>query len=369
MGKSNTRQTTPIEDLFSPPPQAEELEPESLLYDYGIGIDCHSRFIQVCVLVLHEKKLVRHEKEFGTPSYELINARGWIREVLSKYELDASDFHYTLESTGCYHWPVIHAFEGHPHVVNPLLAGHTRRKTDKLDARLLARQGITGMWPESYIAPWPVQELRMLMGHRTNAKRQSLRTRNRIGGILLRHGYTFHVTLRMNESKSLAIIEDMLDGRTDSRQLSPTARPISEVCTEMMRDLIVVWQGAEDTARRYLRRVRDQLHKTFFHFGQDEVDGKTALKLLKSVPGVGDIAAITYLLEVVDGRRFPSSKAVAAYGGFDPSLKVSAGKVTAHVRRKGNQLLHTALFAVGPDRNAGPVGAARPLGLLNFQKA
>ena len=58
MGKSDTRQKTPIEDLFSPPPTAEELEPESLLYDYGVGIDCHSRFIELCVLVLHKRKLV-----------------------------------------------------------------------------------------------------------------------------------------------------------------------------------------------------------------------------------------------------------------------------------------------------------------------
>ena len=58
MGRSNTGHTTPIEDLFRPPPRAEELKPESSLYDNGVGIDCHSRFIELCVLVLHKRKLV-----------------------------------------------------------------------------------------------------------------------------------------------------------------------------------------------------------------------------------------------------------------------------------------------------------------------
>jgi hypothetical protein len=62
-----------------------------------------------------------------------------------------------------------------------------------------------------------------------------------------------------------------------------------------------------------------------------------------SVPGVGQTTAMTWLAEVCDPRRFTDAKEVSAYSGCDPSLKVSAGKVTSHTRRRGNLRLHWAL--------------------------
>ena len=53
---------------------------------------------------------------------------------------------------------------------------------------------------------------------------------------------------------------------------------------------------------------------------------------------------MTWLPEVVDYARFATAEQVAAYCGCDPSLKVSAGKVTDFVRRKGNLRLHKALL-------------------------
>jgi hypothetical protein len=53
---------------------------------------------------------------------------------------------------------------------------------------------------------------------------------------------------------------------------------------------------------------------------------------------------MTWLSEVCDPGRFADGKQVAAYAGCDPSLKVSAGKVTSAVRRKGNLRIHVALL-------------------------
>ena len=84
-------------------------------------------------------------------------------------------FAYTIESTALYHMPVLLTFGATPSVVNPLLAGHTRRKTDVLDARLLARQAITGLWRASYLA-FPAQtDLRVLWSEHSTAQRAALR--------------------------------------------------------------------------------------------------------------------------------------------------------------------------------------------------
>ncbi len=62
-----------------------------------------------------------------------------------------------------------------------------------------------------------------------------------------------------------------------------------------------------------------------------------------SVPGVGQVTAASWLAEVTDPRRFQEPKQVAAFCGCDPSLKVSAGKVTSYTKRQGNLRLHHAL--------------------------
>jgi hypothetical protein len=53
---------------------------------------------------------------------------------------------------------------------------------------------------------------------------------------------------------------------------------------------------------------------------------------------------LSVLPEVTDPRRFEHPKQLAAYCGCDPSLKISAGKVTSYVRRQGNLRLHQALL-------------------------
>jgi hypothetical protein len=65
-----------------------------------------------------------------------------------------------------------------------------------------------------------------------------------------------------------------------------------------------------------------------------------------TVPYVGELTILVWLTEIVTPLRFPTAKHVAAFCGCDPSLKVSAGKTTAHVRRKGNENLHHALLQV-----------------------
>jgi hypothetical protein len=55
------------------------------------------------------------------------------------------------------------------------------------------------------------------------------------------------------------------------------------------------------------------------------------------------MAVLYWASEVCTTTRFPNPKSLSAYAGCDPTLKISAGKVTETVRRKGNQKLHQSL--------------------------
>ena len=155
----------PSGDSLSHPPLGEEhteLDEAYSLRPYGVGIDCHKKFIQVCVLVRQDTGVKRIDRMFYTQWACLLEAAEFARWCVYHHappeaiaELEESGLRYCIESTGTYHMPVLRAWKGVPSVVNPLLANPSRRKTDVLDSRLLAYHSITGMWPTSYLPPPP----------------------------------------------------------------------------------------------------------------------------------------------------------------------------------------------------------------------
>jgi transposase len=67
------------------------------------------------------------------------------------------------------------------------------------------------------------------------------------------------------------------------------------------------------------------------------------LSLLSTAPTVGTLTAIIWLVHIITPRRFPNSKALAAYYGLDSSFKVSAKHVTSTRKCGGNKELHKTL--------------------------
>jgi transposase len=328
-----------------PSPLAGELH--QVLNPYGVGIDTHSKFIQVCILMSGRKhkdatRVERHEKEFPTSWHGLLSARRWTLSVL-KRKAQPDTLRYCIESTGTYHLPVLRAWGGLPSVVNPMLTGPTRRKTDVLDARLLAHYSITGFWPSSFIPTEQQQVLRILWASRREAIRMASRHSNRINNIVLRFGHTFGAQHVMRSAEGQAILEDLILGRAPSvpgvcpHGLDPTVRPVIQQLLAALRHQLAEVKRTTAEALAYIR-------STQWPTGTKPISGVTLLELLQTVPGVGEATALTWLAEVCDPRRFQNAKQVAAFCGCDPSLKVSAGKVTSHVRRHGNERLHQALL-------------------------
>jgi transposase len=67
---------------------------------------------------------------------------------------------------------------------------------------------------------------------------------------------------------------------------------------------------------------------------------KPELHWLKTVPGIGDILALTILLETGTIARFPSVGDFASYGRCVKSQRLSNGKVKGHGNTKnGNRYL------------------------------
>ncbi len=88
------------EDLFKPPEKAgETLRP---LRPYGVGIDVHKRFVQVCVLVNDKQESTRFERSFSTDWADLKGARTWVLQVLQESCAEPPNSESELRSTFCW---------------------------------------------------------------------------------------------------------------------------------------------------------------------------------------------------------------------------------------------------------------------------
>jgi len=340
------------------------------LYDYGVGIDTHLDFIQVCVLVRAGSTIRMHETECRTTWKGLVDAGEWIVETIrgkSIPTIEPEPLRYTIESTSTYHLPVIKAIKGKPCVVNPVLAGSTKKKTDVLDARLLSYQCMTGLWPESFVVPPEIEEFRLLMKQRQYHSRECTAITNRINNYILRFGHTLGSYKSIRSIENRAVIEDMCSEEYVYKDNYPEVEAVRFTCPDglpyevrnIVKDMFSEYDAHTEKAKHYQKLAKESAKKINWETDSGYVKGEKLIKNLLTVPGVGDLTALIWLCEIMTPLRFETASHLAAYCGCDPSLKVSAGKVTSQTKRKGNVDLHYQLSEIAGsciNRHSEPFG-------------
>jgi transposase len=322
-------------------------QPSLTLHRYGVGVDCHSRFFQICALIPNGTVIAKIDRNVPALWPELRAANAWILRTLMEHGIDVSpsDLRYTCESTGQYHMPLCLAWRGHPAIINPSDTAHVRRKTDRLDAEKLAQHSLHGLWRESWMAPDEIQELRVLAIQRSKLVAERGRLTNRINSDLLRFGHGVGQLGKINGPVVRALIEDFCANGSVAvhrDHFSDIRIPPGVVLVFDQR-----WKRV-DALDQEIKVIEDrclkQADELTWRIGADRTAcGRQLRPNLESVPGVGTQTVITWLGEIGDITRFSSVNKLLAYSGLDPSEQISAGKVTGTKVRKGNARLHAAL--------------------------
>ena len=318
---------------------------------YGVGIDCHKMFIQVSVIVKRDFRTYEYRHEFGTDWKSLTEAREWILSVITTCSSppveqipDSHTLHYVIESTSTYHMPVVSALGGKPSIINPQLAGASKRKSDILDAKMLAFHDLTGVWPESFIPSVDVQELRLLIAERNFYNHSATISSNRINNGILRFGYTNGRDGSVTRNKTTrAIIEDEISDSPSGSWSNICPNGIPADVREVFRSEYDLYDQFRIMQHDYDIRIINKVCSMNWETQNGLIPGIQMLDILTTAPGIGEMTACVWLSSIVTPLRFPNGKALAAYCGLDPSLKVSAGKVTSTVKRGGHRDLHSAL--------------------------
>ena len=319
------------------------------LRSYGVGIDCHSTFCAVNVHVRRGHKVFTYSRDFDTDWDSLLRGKEWVLQILRDHSDPVPDLtlplHYVIEATSTYHMPVLMAWGGEPSVINPMLAGATKRKTDDLDAERLSFHDLVGVWNKSYVPTTEIQELRVLIAERDHFKKLATQCSNRINNIIVRFGITIGRGTSVTKDAGVrSIVEDLAsDHPCEHENICP--KPLPDEVRRLIRQEYENYDASTSRASQYLALVREKVHSIDWESKEGTIPGQELVRILCTAPGVGEITAFTWLAYVGTPRRFPNAKALAAYCGLDPSLKVSAGHVTSTKKRGGCRVLHSVLVS------------------------
>lgn len=291
----------------------------------AIGLDVHRDFCEVAIC------------EAGR-----VRSAGRVQTTPERLELFArslgADDRVALEVTGAA-WEIARILE--PHVRRVVVVGpddtgirQARAKTDRLDARTLARL----VWAGELDAVWMPDERCRVMRRRLARREQLVRARSRAKNEI-------HAVL-MRRLQGRPPMSDLfgVKGRAWLRTLE---LPVEEAETleSVMRQ--IEFLDAEIAAvERLIAR---------------EVLGSPDARRLMTVPGVNVICAATFLAAIGDIRRFRSARALVAYLGLDPRVRQSGTEPArgGRISKRGSGSVRWALVeaATSVVRQPGPLRA------------
>ena len=333
-------------------------------YPYAIGIDVHSRFIQVSVMVRTGQSVKEYHFQSDTDFQSLSDAKRLAIKIIESFSdplisVDETALRYACESTGNYHHPLMKIWGGHPIVINPSIAKAGRRKSDRIDAFVLSQNALMGTWAESFIVPDDVNVLRMLYQQRRHCERSATQIGNSINSELLRFGVNIGRDGSVTSNKTVR--EHVMDQLSEHPLMEPGCSHdfLPDEVKKNLLESYDKWDSCKKDSEDYQEQIRKKIESMNWKSGDHELNGREMIDLLTTVPGIGRTTAMIWMTFIVDVNRFPTYQKCIAYCGFDPSAATSAGKVVSGKKRKGNKDLHEAISRSASNlmsRNSEPFG-------------
>lgn len=203
--------------------------------------------------------------------------------------------------------------DGHDvRLANPRAIPKPKVKTDKKDARHLAKLLKGDLLPEAWIPPEEIQRLRDLVRHRRFLGEETGRLKSKIKHDLLKHGH-------FDEA-------DLADTKKRRDIIAKFGIPEVESSLRLVTFL-------EEETKIADRKIREEANK------------RNEVQLLMTIPGVGEQTALGIFAEVGDFARFPDPEKLASYAGLGITQEQSGDKDRrGRITKEGNTLLLTLLY-------------------------
>jgi transposase len=354
-----------------------------VMFTHCAGLDVHKKTVMACRVTPdpsgQQADGIMELQEFGTMTRDLLALSDWLAEV--------GVTHIAMESTGEYWRPIYNLLEG-TFTVLLVNAAHVKqvpgRKTDKADARWLAKLMRYGLLAASFIPPQAQRDLRDLTRYRTKLVQERSREVNRVQGVLERANIKLAaVATDIMGVSGRAILAALITGRADPAMMAELAKgrmrtklplleqaltgrmrehhrrlltmqlahidfldePIDALSVEIMRSLTELEPGGPSTPLSTSGDAVEEAECAAAPGGPSSpLSFAQAVSVLDTIPGVDQRGAELLVAEWgTDMRRFGTASRLSAWTGVAPGNDESAGKQRSGKTRKGNRTLRTGL--------------------------
>src|SRR5215472_7024468 len=171
---------------------------------------------------------------------------------------------------------------------------------DKVDARTIADLLRCNLLPECHVAPVAIRDLRRVLRYRNLVVRQATRVKNRIAGLLMETGTPYN--------------KQRLHGKAYFSELLGNLQEVPRSVVELLQ----LSRGQLEFFAAIQRRLLKAL--------SEHPDLRERVMRLQSIPGVGEILALSWVLEVGEVERMASIAQAVSYCGLTSAQHNSAGK-------------------------------------------
>lgn len=279
---------------------------------YYIGLDVHKKTIAYCIKTISGKTVGE-----GIVAAERKALRQWLAELPGPWmgALEA-----TLFTGWIYDFLKSHALElkvAHPEMLKAITAA--KKKNDRADAEKLADLLRVNLLPECTMMSEELRELRRILRYRNLVVRTAVQMKNKMAGLMMEVGATYDKKRLYGRKYFDQLMERVEDVPDSVKELLKLSRSNLELFTAIQKKLI--------KALREKPLIRDRV------------------QCLMSIAGVGEIMALTWVLEIGDPARFSSSREAISYCGLCSAQRESAGKEQrGPLSKKRNKHLQTMLI-------------------------
>lgn len=204
----------------------------------------------------------------------------------------------------------------HPQMIKAITAA--KKKNDRDDAERIADLLRCNLLPECYMAPAGIRNLRRILRYRNLLVREAVKMKNKTAGLLMEVGAEYDKK-RLYGKGYFADLLDRLDYIPESViHLLKICRMNVETFDRLQKQLVQGLLEHPEIAERVQR--------------------------LMTIPGVGEVTALTWTLEVGEISRFGRISRLVSFCGLCSGQDQSAGKEKrGPISKKRNKHLQTVL--------------------------
>jgi transposase len=279
---------------------------------YYIGLDIHKKVIAYCIKsatgqLVGEGKIAATRSSFDR----------WLKDLPGPWigAMEATIFTGWIYDHLCPHARALKV--AHPEMLKAITAA--KKKNDRADAEKITDLLRVNLLPECSMLSSDIRELRRVLRYRTHIVRTAVKMQNKMSGLLMEVGTQYNKKKLRGKNYFHHLLETVEDIPHSVKELLKLSRSSFEMFNSVQKQL------TQELRNNSLIRER--------------------VERLMTIRGVGEITALTWVLEIGDPTRFSSIRKAVSYCGLCSAQKESAGKEQrGPISKKRNKHLQTILI-------------------------